>query len=220
MLVLKRHGAKMTGKTGKTLLEGAYKLATPDDNLAYYCGIAARYDQDFVEGLGYSYPTKVAARYRALAGADDVPVADIGCGTGLVGAALRVEADGIDLSPDMLAVARRRCVYRTLHEVDLTGDLAGLPRDYGAVVSAGTFTHGHLGPQVLTALLDLARPGALFVIGVNSAHFAKLGFEAELQRLRAAGRIGAVTAQEVAIYDRDGHEHSEDRALVLDWRLV
>lgn len=210
----------MSEDKGKRLLEAAYRLATPQDNRAYYRDIAGRYDSEFVEALGYSYPAKVAAIYQSLAGPGDEPVADIGCGTGLVGVALNAVVDGMDISPDMLAVATRRGVYRALYEVDLTADLTALPGGYGAVVSAGTFTHGHLGPEVLTSLLDLAGPGALYVIGVNAAHYADWGFEATLQGLETEGRIGAVAATQVPIYAESGHDHEGDRALVLNWRRL
>ncbi|MGB5559841.1 MAG: methyltransferase domain-containing protein [Paracoccaceae bacterium] len=211
----------MSDKDGKTLLEGAYGLATPEDNLAYYRDFAARYDSDFVLGLGYSYPATVARIYGDLATPEDKPVADIGCGTGLVGAELGgVAVDGMDISPEMLEIARGRGAYRALYEVDLTGDLSALAANYGAVVSAGTFTHGHLGPEVLTALLGLARAGALFVIGVNAAHYRSQGFEAQLGRLQADARIGPVSAVEVPIYDKAGHDHAGDRALVLNWRVA
>jgi len=211
----------MTQKSGSEKLEKAYRLKSPADNLAYYRDFAKCYDSDFAKGLGYAYPAKVAAIYLADARPDDQPVADIGCGTGLVAVGLEdVVVDGMDISPEMLAVARDRGCYRQLFEVDLTGDLGGLPSDYGAVISAGAFTHGHLGPEVLGRLLNIARPGALFVIGVNRGHFHDRGFEPVLQSLQDRGRIGAVTATEVPIYDKMGHEHSGDMALVLVWRLA
>ena len=46
-----------------------------------------------------------------------------------------------------------------IYEVDLTGALNMITVTYGAVLSAGTFTHGHLGPGPLRNLLDIARPG-------------------------------------------------------------
>ncbi|MGH3431483.1 MAG: class I SAM-dependent DNA methyltransferase, partial [Thermocrispum sp.] len=55
--------------------------------------------------------------------------ADLGCGTGRTGAWLRergVEAiDGVDLTPEMLAVARERGVFRDLVEADVAE--TGLP---------------------------------------------------------------------------------------------
>ena len=205
---------------GKRLLEGAYDLGSPEQHLAYYRRFSSRYDTDFAKALGYSLAATVAEIYRGRSRPVDVPVADIGCGTGLVGAALGVVVDGIDLSPEMLDQARHLGVYRALYPVDLTADLSSLPNDYGAIVSAGTFTHGHLGPEIMRDLLELGRDGALFVIGVNAAHYVTRGFEAELQQLKDAGLIGPVSATEVPIYRKAGHDHAGDRALVLVWRTT
>ena len=50
--------------------------------------------------------------------------ADLGCGTGRTGAWLRArgvsQIDGIDLTPEMLAVARERKIYASLREADVT----------------------------------------------------------------------------------------------------
>src|SRR5512133_968061 len=50
--------------------------------------------------------------------------ADLGCGTGRTGAWLRErgipEIDGVDLTPEMLDVARARDVYGTLNEADVS----------------------------------------------------------------------------------------------------
>ncbi len=206
---------------GREKLEGAYKLRTPDDNIAYYRDFAATYDSDFVEGLGYAYPRGVAGIYRAEAGGADVPVADIGCGTGLVGVNMpEVEIDGFDIAVEMLDEARKRERYTALNQIDLTGDLSGLAGKYGAVISSGTFTHGHLGPEVLVSLLDIGRPGALFVIGVNNEHYHGMGFKAELDRLVASGRIGPVRTQVISVYEKPGHVHSDDKAQASIWRLT
>lgn len=208
-------------REGREKLEGAYRLRTPEDNIAYYRDFAATYDSDFVEGLGYAYPRAVAGIYRAEAREADVPVADIGCGTGLVGINLpNIEIDGFDIAAEMLDQARKRNVYSTLNEIDLTGDLSALAGKYGAVISSGTFTHGHLGPEVLVSLLDIGRPGALFIIGVNNEHYHGMGFKAELDRMEATGRIDAVRTKVISVYDKVGHAHSDDKALASIWRLT
>lgn len=56
---------------------------------------------------------------------NDVSVAvDLGCGTGRTGAWLRAQGvaviDGVDLTPEMLEVARSKGVYRKLVEADVT----------------------------------------------------------------------------------------------------
>lgn len=212
----------MTGKSkGQSLLENAYKLQTPDDNKAYYDAFAATYDTDFAASLGWAYPQAIAAVYHAHATAEEVPIADIGCGTGLVAEALAVppgRIDGIDISQAMLDVATGKGLYRRTILADLMGDLAPISQGYGAVVSAGTFTSGHLGPEPLGALLQIARPGALFVIGVNRVFYDTAGFEASLRALEAKGAISAVQAIEVPMYGQAGHDHSADTAFVLCYR--
>lgn len=206
---------------GQSGLENAYALQSPDDNRTYYDGFAATYDTDFAQGLGWDYPRAIARIWRAHASSSDVPVADIGCGTGYVAAELGLppEAiDGMDISPEMLAIARGKGLYRSLQEIDLTGPLDALGTDYGAVVSAGTFTHGHLGPDPLAALLSIARPGALFVIGVNQQHFQTRGFAPVLTALVHEGRIDPPQIQAIRMYSRNDHAHAEDLALVLRYR--
>ena len=206
---------------GQSILENAYQLHTPDDNRTYYDAFAETYDKDFVEAMGYSYPATVAAVYLREAGADDVPVADIGCGTGIVAETLRLPAqsiDGIDISPEMLRLAAVKGLYRSLIAADLTQSLESLGHGYGGVVSAGTFTHGHLGPEPLRNLLNIARSGALFVIGINEAHFGKLGFRDVLDQLERDGLIHGLKAERRPIYDKQGHDHSNDHAFIVQFR--
>jgi len=210
-----------TRSKGQTLLENAYRLATSDDNRAYYDAFAATYDEDFAAALGWQYPRAIASVYQEYATADDLPIADIGCGTGLVADALLCrpdQIDGIDISQEMLAKARSKGLYRKTFQADLTTDLASIKNSYGAVVSAGTFTSGHLGPAPLGPLLDIARPGGLFVIGVNKAFYLEAGFEDAIRRLEARGAITQVSAIEVPMYNKSGHDHSADAAYALCYR--
>ena len=206
---------------GQSILENAYQLHTPDDNRVYYDAFAETYDKAFAEAMGYSYPAAVAAIYLREAGVDDVPVADIGCGTGSVAECLRLPAqsiDGVDISPEMLRLADAKGLYRRLIAADLTQSLDNLGHDYGGVVSAGTFTRGHLGPEPLRNLLNIARDGALFVIGINESHFGKFGFRDALDELVRDGLIGGLNSERRPIYDKQGHDHSNDHALIVHFR--
>lgn len=213
----------MTKISGEQDLENTYKLASAEDVVDYYRGFAPTYDGDFVQEMGYRYPKAIAEAYLKQAKADDAPVADIGCGTGIVAAELKLapdQIDGMDISPEMLVLAQEKGLYRRLYEVDLTGDLPAFNNSYGAVVSAGTFTFGHLGPAPLRGLLRIARPGALFIIGVNRAHFEKEQFAQVLDDMTEHREIGPVTLEDIAIYTKSGHAHSDDRALVLQFRKL
>lgn len=206
---------------GQSLLENAYRLATPADNKSYYNAFAETYDAEFANALGWEYPNAIAKAYHDLASSDDLPIADIGCGTGLVAVALdcaQDQIDGIDISEEMLATADSKCLYRQTILADLMGDITSIKNDYGAVVSAGTFTSGHLGPEPLERLLDIARPGALFVIGVNKAFYLEAGFDPVIRDLDARKAITDLKVIEVPMYNKTGHDHSDDRAYAICYR--
>lgn len=212
----------MTAKSkGQTLLENAYKLATPEDNETYYNAFAETYDAEFADALGWEYPKAIAMVYREHADANDMPIADIGCGTGLVAEALGCkpeQIDGIDISQEMLTAAESKSLYRDTILADLTADLTPIKNDYGAVVSAGTFTSGHLGPEPLENLLDIARPGALFVIGVNKAFYLRAGFDPVIRDLELQGAIADLKVIEIPMYNKKGHDHSSDTAYAICYR--
>ncbi len=195
-------------------LDGAYALQTPDDNRAYYRDWAARYDTDFAATMQYRLPDLVAA---ALDGANG-PVLDVGAGTGLLGLALAGRGvrpiDALDLSPEMLDVARAKGCYRNLIVADLTAPLPPLNGPYLAVASSGTFTHGHVGPEALDALLDVAAPGARFAFSVNAGVWEARGFAAALARL--APRIAHLAVADEPIYrDAPDPAHAGDRAMIV-----
>jgi SAM-dependent methyltransferase len=101
-------------------------------------------------------------------------VADLGCGTGRTGAWLAargVEAiDGVDLTPEMLAVARERGVHRKLVEADVTA--TGLEEEhYDLVVTSLVDEHlADLRPLYAEAY-RLAKPGAIYVLIGYHPHF-------------------------------------------------
>ena len=206
---------------GKELLEGAYLLSTPDDNVNYYRDFADHYDDHFVKELGYDLPHIVAKTFLKTGSSSDTPIADLGCGTGIVAQCLPDDTviDGLDISPDMLARAGAKNRYRNLYQVDITQGVDSLPNDYGAVLSSGTFTHGHLGPDALKTSLALGRPGCLFVLSINKAHFKSHGFENLFDQLFETDAITSFSQVEMPIYTDQGHDHSGDIALICSFRL-
>ncbi|MEM7239015.1 MAG: methyltransferase domain-containing protein, partial [Pseudomonadota bacterium] len=152
-------------------LDGAYEMETPEDSVRLYADWADNYDQTFAESHGYIVPRQLAGLFHAEADEANWPVLDIGAGTGLVGAELSGEVDAIDISAEMLEVAGTKGIYRDLIRADLTQPLAIGAGTYGGLVSAGTFTHGHVGPACLPELLRIARSGALFCLSINAQVF-------------------------------------------------
>jgi len=193
-------------------LDDAYAVDGPEDNRKLYASWAETYESVFLAENDYEYHLHVAAAFcggENLRDGLDGPVLDVGCGTGVVGAELaRLGVgviDGIDISPEMLAKAAAkmhegRATYRQLFEADLTGRLDLGSDAYAGIVSAGAFTHGHLGPEPIIELLRVARPGARCSVGINSAHFAEVGFGDWLAQRQSAGQISGLDFELRPIY--------------------
>ena len=114
-----------------------------------------------------------------------------------------------------VAIAKPKGLYRDLICADLLQPLPLPDAQYDAVVSNGTFTHGHVGPDCLPELLRVAKPGALFVCGCIPAVYDGMGFRSALARLNAAGVISALQFGDIPIYEGATHAHAEDCGLVL-----
>ncbi|MBK0401070.1 class I SAM-dependent methyltransferase [Limibaculum sp. M0105] len=200
-------------------LEAAYALKTPQDSVRLYGEWARDYDRDFAESHGYIYPAEVAALFRARMTDRNVPVLDIGAGTGLVAAALPgIPIDGVDISAEMLEVAGAKGLYRKRIVADLTRPLPMPDRDYGGFISTGTFTHGHVGPGCLPELMRVAAPGALFALGIKEEAFDEAGFGSAFATLVAKEVITPVDFVLVPVYRGADHEHADAQGLVAIFR--
>ena len=201
-------------------LDGAYALETPEDSVRLYRDWARTYDADFAKAHGYQVPDLVAQAFHRAGGTG--PVLDIGAGTGLVAQALGdLVVDGIDISQDMLDVAGEKNLYRERICADLTAALPINDAAYAGFVSAGTFTHGHVGPICLPELMRVARPGALFVLAVNGQVFDKAGFGSAFAKLVADQHISPVEFCRVRYYvDGAGHDHANDEGLLAVFRRI
>jgi predicted TPR repeat methyltransferase len=149
--------------------------------------------------------------YRAPALVDDelarlfpdaqasLDVLDAGCGTGLCAPGLRPRAKtlvGVDLSPAMIELARKRSLYDDLVVAELSAYLRAHPGAFDAVVSADTLVYfGDLG-EVAAAAARALRPGGALVFTVEAAEPANApaGF-----RLNPHGRYSHTRAYLVRV---------------------
>ncbi len=204
----------MTNKTPD--LHAAYALTSPEDNKRLYAEWASDYDDGFAMREDYQLHIRTA---RAFVGAfGQGPVLDVGAGTGLCGAVLTRlgvgPIDATDISAEMLEQAMRKDIYRDAIEADLNTGIPVPRHSYSGIVSSGTFTHGHLGPEVLPSLLRVARPGAQFALSINTKHFEKLGFAEALRQLEQ-GQIRNLSLPEVQIYgDLAADPNKDDTAFI------
>lgn len=199
-------------------LDNAYNIEGPDSAKELYGKWAATYDSSFGDGWGYIAPREIAAVFKELSDGNE-PILDIGAGTGLVAEHLGgLVVDGIDITKEMLDVAGDKGLYRNRIVGDLLKPLDMVGGDYGGVISSGTFTHGHVGPECLPELLRVCRPGALFVCGCIPPVFDGMGFGSTLAILNAQGVISLLGFRDIPIYEGKDHPHAKDRGLVMVFR--
>jgi len=182
-------------------LKSAYALTSVEDNRRLYANWAKDYDSGFAKDMAYILHLHVVEAFCNMGGRG--PVLDIGAGTGLAGEALvqrqTCEIDGVDVSQDMLEVAKSKAVYRNLIVADVTQPL-DLDTHYNGLISSGTFTHGHVGPDAIDYLLDICAKGAKCALSVNKEHWQSRGFEQKFHDLRA--KIDELETRSVRIYTK------------------
>ena len=196
-------------------LNEAYSLKTPEDNKKLYAKWAATYESDFVANQGYKHPQVIAEIFHAQL-PEVKKVIDIGTGTGLVGKylkALRPEIiiDGIDISPEMLAEADKKKVYRNLFEQDLTLPVSNTDAPYDALVTIGTFTHGHLGIEVLDNLIPLVKPDGYFVVAVNEKYFHEHNFLVKI----LTKKRNLIHMDKVHVYEESSEHHQSMNVVMI-----
>jgi len=207
-------------------LKGALELTGPEACLAYYRDWAASYDHGFASEMEYLLPAHVAAAFMGARAQG--PVLDVGAGTGLLAEALRQMGftdpiDAVDFSVEMLERAAEKRIYSGLFQADITLPLT-LPRRYGGIVSSGTFTAGHVGPEALPQLLAVAAPQAQFALSINRRVWTAAGFDLALDLLATEERISGLQLIEVEVYGAAAAgidaEHAADRAMIALFRAA
>jgi SAM-dependent methyltransferase len=149
------------------------------------------------------------------------PVLDVGCGTGrllLDYATMGIDIDGVDNSPEMLALCRRKAQAKGLTVTVLAQDVTrlALPRRYRTILVPSSSLQLVIEPaavaQAMAGLFDHLHPG-----GTLAASFMTLWVHGE--RLTSQSEASAARAEDGAVFRRqarsrfdpvEGCEHTED----------
>ncbi|SFK00565.1 methyltransferase domain-containing protein [Methylocapsa palsarum] len=138
---------------------------------------ADRFDDHIVETLAYRGPALLSDALTGLGLRHFGHVLDLGCGTGLCGAAFRRRSGrltGVDLSPRMVALARRKQIYDRLEICSIDDFLAREPADSASLVlAADVFVYfGDLRP-VLSAARRVLEPRGHLAFTLQNGAFAE-----------------------------------------------
>ena len=140
---------------------------------------APAFDQAVTEGLGYRAPelllgaVEAACRHAGRAMKFGSAL-DLGCGTGLAGAAFRPLVDwfvGVDLSSGMIAQARGKDFYERLIEGDVLKFLAAeaeLAARYHLILAADVFMYLDDLAPVAEAVVRVLAPDGIFAFSVET----------------------------------------------------
>lgn len=164
---------------------------------------APRFDAHLREKLAYRGPELLLGAIERACGAAHRPfrfdrALDLGCGTGLMAAALakRVASmGGCDLSPAMIDAARAAGAYDELRVADVVDYLAAQePLSCDLVVAADVFVYiGDLDPAFAGARRAL-RPGGLFAFTVQSGEGADWAVGADLRYAHSRRYVARLAA--------------------------
>jgi len=194
----------------------------PTKLAAYYAKWAETYDADVGDddyGLPGSVLVTIAKATSHVPWLDDrsITCLDAGCGTGRVGIALAAagyrQIDGVDLSPEMAALAleRRRvdgsAVYREVEApIDLTAEVpCGWKHAADLVIVGGVFTIGHIAPHALWRVADYVRPGGVLITTVRPGYYDTTAYGQVSEEFSSGDRAELLVEFDDLPYTADSH---------------
>lgn len=176
----------------KEIHDRVLNASSPEKLMAAYCEWADNYDGDLLGEMGYVAPMITSKLLQNYLDRKDARILDAGCGTGIVGELLHQDGydniEGLDYSQDMLNKAREKSIYKTLTQSDLTGSLAIEDATYDAIISVGTFTCGHVGPEAFRELIRITRTGGHLCFTVREQAWEEDDYRAKLREYENNGR--------------------------------
>ena len=136
-----------------------------------YKNFAPSYESRMLDDLKYVGPERMLQAITAVIGDRcGLSVLDLGCGSGLVGACLTkraAELIGVDMSPEMVALARARNIYDKLDIAEITEWLDRGQTLFDLVVSCDCLIYfGDLGPITRSSARRL-KSGGFFAMSME-----------------------------------------------------
>lgn len=163
-----RHGASLR----LTRLGAAQAAMSAGYVRTLFDGYALTFDAALRAGLGYRAPELMLDAVRAARPDMSFGAAlDLGCGTGLGGAAFRPfcrSLTGVDLSPAMVAQARGKSVYDRLVEGEAVAFLCSEMNRYDLILAADVLIYIHDIAELFVQGARVLAPGGLIAVSAET----------------------------------------------------
>jgi predicted TPR repeat methyltransferase len=185
-----------------------HSTSDPGEVADRYDAWAKGYDDDLAS---WSYRAPAVVAETVLTRHPDADwVLDVGCGTGLVGRALRARGfagrlRGLDISQASLEIARRAGAYDEVEHADLQQRLPLADDSVDVVVCVGVMSYLPEVEAVWRELARVARSGGLVVVTQREDLWHERGCQAVSDRLRDEGVWAPLEITGPAPYLPDGY---------------
>ncbi|MGD9332807.1 MAG: class I SAM-dependent methyltransferase [Desulfobacterales bacterium] len=192
----------------KQIHKEVLEAKTTEELMVAYEKWADQYDSDLLTEMGYQAPAMTTAIFKKHVNEYDAKILDAGCGTGIVGTLLKqsgfTSVDGLDYSQEMLQKANQKQDYSALIKADLTKPLDLDSNQYDAIISVGTFTLGHVGPDAFSELVRITKPGGTICFTVRQEAWVEHEYRQRTMDFELAKKWELKEMQTIAYIREDG----------------
>jgi predicted TPR repeat methyltransferase len=156
---------------------------------------AYTYDEHVKNKLQYHVPFLLRQAMTPFVSKEDNPwtVLDLGCGTGLCAPLFADIADkliGVDLSPNMIQVAKQQGGYYKLHVMDIATYLKHHQTEFELIIAADVFVYFGALEEIFALVFKALKPSAFFTFSIERLEDAEATAHPEqsIFQLRDTGR--------------------------------
>lgn len=183
----------------------------------HYDEIALNYEGIY-KRVGYPDPEKCQQMVSKFMSPhdtkEDINIIDFGCGSGLVGEALRQDGfkniTGIDISQKMLDLAKSKSIYSNLEKFELCQDdhigtfSMHLRNKFDFMTAAGLINNNYMDEKLFEQMLLSTKQCGYLVFTARFSYLGDFWYVDKLAELEKAGRIKFMHSESFFKYDQLG----------------
>lgn len=166
-------------------LRGETTAAAPKEYIVdLFNNYAKSFDHCLIHDLHYDIPAQLAQFFQEYCNKPVESALDVGCGTGLSGApflSLTRHLTGVDLSSDMLAIAKKKQIYDELHCCEAIDFLQKASNRFSLIIAADVLAYLGQLESFFPAIYKALSPDGFLLFSVERC-------SGEGYRLRQSGR--------------------------------